>query len=177
MKKKKIEKIGKTETIGGLKDILECPNLKLDEQIMVEVVIKKNTIRLNLNEFKQLLFREEKRPIIRNNISDIINNEEYKRKYGMEMIQEFVDYWTEMLPNGKKQRWQKEKAFDINRRIIAWAKRDYNCLYKEHKFQLERIRQDEYLREAEKKAIMTPEEQRQRITEIAGGLFKNAKEV
>ena len=144
---------------------------------MVEVVIKKNTIRLNLNEFKQLLFREEKRPIIRNNISDIINNEEYKRKYGMEMIQEFVDYWTEMLPNGKKQRWQKEKAFDINRRIIAWAKRDYNCLYKEHKFQLERIRQDEYLREAEKKAIMTPEEQRQRITEIAGGLFKNAKEV
>ena len=96
-----MKKGGKTKTIGGLKDILECPNLKLDEQIMVEVVINQNTIRLNLNEFKQLLFREEKRPIIKNNISDIINNEEYKRKYGMEMIQEFVDYWTEMLPNRK----------------------------------------------------------------------------
>ena len=170
-----MKKDGKAKAIGGLKDILECPNLKLDEQIMVEVVINQSTIKLNLNEFKQLLFREEKRPIIRNNISDIINNKEYKRKYGMEMIQEFVDYWTEMLPNGKKQRWQKEKAFDINRRIIAWAKRDYNCLYKEHKFQLERIRQDEYLREAEKKAIMTPEEQRRKIKEIAGGLFKNVK--
>ena len=170
-----MKKDGKAKAIGGLKDILECPNLKLDEQIMVEVVINQSTIRLNLNEFKQLLFREEKRPIIRNNISDIINNKEYKRKYGMEMVQEFVDYWTEMLPNGKKQRWQKEKAFDINRRIIAWAKRDYNCLYKEHKFQLERIRQDEYLREAEKKAIMTPEEQRRKIKEIAGGLFKNVK--
>jgi len=172
-----MKKGGKTKTIGGLKDILECPNLKLDEQIMVEVVINQNTIRLNLNEFKQLLFREEKRPIIKNNISDIINNEEYKRKYGIEMIQEFVDYWTEMLPNGKKQRWQKQKAFDVNRRIIAWAKRDYNGLYKEHKFQLEKIRQDEYLREAEKKAIMTPEEQRQKIKEITGGLFKNVAKV
>ena len=172
-----MKKGGKTKTIGGLKDILECPNLKLDEQIMVEVVINQNTIRLNLNEFKQLLFREEKRPIIKNNISDIINNEEYKRKYGMEMIQEFVDYWTEMMPNGKKQRWQKQKAFDVNRRIIAWAKRDYNGLYKEHKFQLEKIRQDEYLREAEKKAIMTPEEQRRKIKEITGGLFKNVSKV
>ena len=172
-----MKKGGKTKTIGGLKDILECPNLKLDEQIMVEVVINQNTIRLNLNEFKQLLFREEKRPIIKNNISDIINNEEYKRKYGIEMIQEFVDYWTEMLPNGKKQRWQKQKAFDVNRRIIAWAKRDYNGLYKEHKFQLERIRQDEYLREAEKNAYMTPEEQKEQLAELAGGLFKNAKKM
>ena len=115
---------------------------------MVEVVINQKRIKLNLNEFKQLLFREEKQPIIKTSISDIINNNEYKRKYGIEMIQEFVDYWTEMLPNGKKQRWQKQKAFDVNRRLIAWAKRDYNGLYKEHKFQLEKIRQDEYLKQA-----------------------------
>ena len=144
---------------------------------MVEVVINQKAVKLNLNEFKQLLFREEKQPIIKNNISDIINNKEYKRKYGMEMIQEFVDYWTEMMPNGKKQRWQKQKAFDVNRRIIAWAKRDYNGLYKEHKFQLERIRQDEYLREAEKNAYMTPEEQKEQLAELAGGLFKNAKKM
>ena len=172
-----MKKGGKMKTIGGLKDILECPNLKSGEQIMVEVVINQKAVKLNLNEFKQLLFREEKQPIIKNNISDIINNEEYKRKYGAEMIQEFVDYWTEMMPNGKKQRWQKQKAFDVNRRIIAWAKRDYNGLYKEHKFQLEKIRQDEYLREAEKKAIMTPEEQRLKIKEITGGLFKNVSKV
>ena len=57
-----MKKDGKAKAIGGLKDILECPNLKLDEQIMVEVVINQSTIKLNLNEFKQLLFREEKRP-------------------------------------------------------------------------------------------------------------------
>ena len=93
------------------------------------------------------------------------------------MIQEFVDYWTEMMPNGKKQRWQKQKAFDINRRLINWAKRDYNGLYKEHKFQLEKIRQDEYLRQAEKNAFMTPEDQSKKLKEIVGGLFTNVKEM
>ena len=171
------QKGGKMKIIGGLKDILECPNLKLDEQIMVEVVINQKRIKLNLNEFKQLLFREEKRPIIKTSISEIINNEEYKRKYGIEMIQEFVDYWTEMLPNGKKQRWQKQKAFDVNRRIIAWAKRDYNCLYKEHKFQMEKVRQDEYLRKATENAYMTPKEQDEKLKEILGGLFTNVKEM
>ena len=165
------------KTIGGLKDILECPNLKLDEQIMVEVVINHKRIKFNLNEFKQLLFREEKQPIIKTSISDSISYNEYKRKYGIEMIQEFVDYWTEMLPNGKKQRWQKQKAFDVNRRLIAWAKRDYNGLYKEHKFQLEKIRQDEYLKQAEKQAYLTPEEQGKKLKEIVGGLFTNVKEM
>ena len=144
---------------------------------MVEVVINQKRIKLNLNEFKQLLFREEKQPIIKTSISDIINNNEYKRKYGIEMIQEFVDYWTEMLPNGKKQRWQKQKAVDVNRRLISWAKRDYNGLYKEHKFQLEKIRQDEYLKQAEKQAYLTPEEQGKKLKEIVGGLFTNVKEM
>ena len=143
---------------------------------MVEVVINQKRIKLNLNEFKQLLFREEK-PVIKTNISTIINNDEYKRKYGIEMIQEFIDYWTEMMPNGKKQRWEKEKAFDVNRRLITWAKRDYNGLYKEHKVQLEKIRQDEYLRQAEKDAYMTPEEQKLEISNITGGLFADAKKV
>ena len=124
-----------------------------------------------------MLFREEKQTIIKKIISYIINNNEYKRKYGIEMIQEFVDYWTEMLPNGKKQRWQKQKAFDVNRRLIAWAKRDYNGLYKEHKFQLEKIRQDEYLKQAEKQAYLTPEEQGKKLKEIVGGLFTNVKEM
>ena len=171
------QKDGKMKTIGGLKDILECPNLKLDEQIMVEVVINQKRIKLNLNEFKQLLFREEKQPIIKTSISDIINNNEYKIKYGSEMIQEFIDYWTEMLPNGKKQRWEKQKAFDVNRRLIAWGKRDYNGLYKEHKVQIEKKRQDEYLRQAEEDAYMTPEEQKLELNNLTQGFFKNVKEM
>ena len=142
---------------------------------MVEVVINQKRIKLNLNEFKQLLFREEK-PVIKNNISTIINNDDYKEKYGIDMIQEFMDYWTETMTNGKKRRWQKEKAFDVNRRLITWAKRDYNGLYKEHKVQLEKIKQEEYYKRAEEDAYMTPEEQKSKIAKITSGLFRNVNE-
>ena len=148
---------------------------------MVEVVINQKRIRLSLNEYKQLLFREEKQPIIKTSISEIINNKDYRMKYGIDMIQEFIDYWTEMLPNGKKQRWQKQKAFDVNRRLKSWAKRDYNGLFKEHKYQLEIIKQDEYLRKAkeraEKEGAMNPDEQRKQIAKITKGLFTNVKEM
>ena len=61
--------------------------------------------------------------------------------------------------------------------LIACSKRDYNGLYKEHKFQLEKIVQDEYLRQAEKEAFMTPEEQKEQISKLAGGLFTNVKKM
>ena len=82
----------------------------------MEVVINQKRVSQKLSEFRELLFREDKTPLIKNNISELINNNEYEKKYGIEMMQEFIDYWTEMMPNGKKQRWQKEKAFDVNRR-------------------------------------------------------------
>ena len=161
---------------GGLKDILECLHSKSDEQIMVEILLGEKRIRLNLIQFKELLFKEEK-PVIINNISTIINNDDYKEKYGIEMIQEFIDYWTEMMPNGKKQRWEKQKAFDVNRRLITWAKRDYNALYKEHREKLIQKEKDEYYRQAEKDAYMTPEEQKSTMKELTQGFFKNVKEV
>ena len=166
------------KTAGGLKDILECLCSKSDEQIMVEILLDGKRISLNLNEFKQLLFREEKQPTIKTSISSIINIDDYKERYGVEMIQEFIDYWTEMLPNGKKQRWQKQKAFDVNRRLIAWGKRDYNGLYKEHKYQLEKKRQDDYLREAsEKVSEEESERQKKELKKITQGIFVNVKEV
>ena len=144
--------------------------------VEIDLIINGKRKRMSLGKFKELLFKEEK-PVIKTSISTIINNDDYKERYGFDMVQEFIDYWTEMMPNGKKQRWQKQKAFDVNRRLITWAKRDYNGLYKEHKVQLEKIRQDEYLRQAEKEAYMTPEEQKLEVSNITKGLFSNAKEV
>ena len=144
--------------------------------VEIDLIINGKRKRMSLGKFKELLFKEEK-PVIKTSISTIINNDDYKERYGVDMVQEFIDYWTEMMPNGKKQRWQKQKAFDVNRRLITWAKRDYNGLYKEHKVQLEKIRQDEYLRQAEKEAYMTPEEQKLEVSNITKGLFSNAKEV
>ena len=39
--------------------------------------------------------------------------------------QDFLDYWMETNPNGKKERWQMEKVFDIKRRFRTWL-RNYN---------------------------------------------------
>ena len=145
---------------------------------MVEVVINQNKTKLSLSQFKELLFREDKTPLLKNNISEIINNQEYKNKYGVRMIQEFVDYWTEMLPNGKKQRWQKQKAFDVNRRLISWAKRDYNSYYKRHKEEKIIRDQEEYYRRAEEKVSEEESERQKReLKKITQGLFTHVKEM
>jgi len=38
-------------------------------------------------------------------------------------IKKFTEYWTELNPTGKKQRWQLEKTFEIQRRLKTWFSR------------------------------------------------------
>lgn len=35
-------------------------------------------------------------------------------------VSKFVSYWTELNKSGTKQRWQMEKAFEVNRRLATW---------------------------------------------------------
>jgi hypothetical protein len=51
-----------------------------------------------------------------------------------EQLEEFVLYWTEKSPNGKKQRWQKEKTFDPIRRFARWIKQ-YKERHKPKKYE------------------------------------------
>jgi len=39
-------------------------------------------------------------------------------------IKEFVSYWTELNSTGKKQRWQMQKTFEVNRRLATWFKKN-----------------------------------------------------
>ena len=170
---------GKTKSIGGLNDISECLSTKSDEQIAVEIVVFQNGKRrlISLNEFKALLFDEPKKVVKRtNNLEDSLNNKEYLKMYGKPMLEEFIDYWTEMNISGKKMRYQKERTFDISRRLKTWAKRDFNGNYREHKIQLEKTKQDEYLRRAKEEAYMTPEEQRAEFKKLTQGMFKGMNE-
>lgn len=50
---------------------------------------------------------------------------EYKGQYDEKMLQEFIDYWTERNENGIKMRFEKEKTFDISRRLVRWHKNNY----------------------------------------------------
>ena len=185
---------GKTKNTGGLKDISECRQWKSDEPIVevsVRVVINGKESQISLNDFKVLLLKDIKVEDIKkskkvvgaqkilNSFYDKIDtpeNKKYRELYGQRMIIEFADYWTEMSANGKKVRYQKEKTFDIGRRLKTWAKRDFNGNYKEHKIQLEKIRQDEYLKKAKEEAYMTPEEQRSEFRKLTQGMFKGMNE-
>ncbi len=44
----------------------------------------------------------------------------------LEMLNSFIDYWTEHNSNGKKMRFEMEKVFDINRRWGTWVKNNTN---------------------------------------------------
>lgn len=46
----------------------------------------------------------------------------YMEQYGQKMIREFFDYWTEANENGQKMRFEKEKTFDVSRRLARWHK-------------------------------------------------------
>lgn len=46
----------------------------------------------------------------------------YLEKYPKEMLREFYDYWTEHGENDKKFRKEKEKSFDISKRLARWYK-------------------------------------------------------
>lgn len=35
-------------------------------------------------------------------------------------IKKFISYWTELNPSGTKERWQQEKAFEVQRRLTTW---------------------------------------------------------
>lgn len=45
----------------------------------------------------------------------------YSEKYPREMLKEFYDYWTEKNPAGVKMRYEKEKTFEVGKRLARWA--------------------------------------------------------
>lgn len=50
----------------------------------------------------------------------------YIEQYGKTLIREFFDFWTEHNENGKKMRFEKEKTFEISKRLTRWSKRNSN---------------------------------------------------
>ena len=39
-----------------------------------------------------------------------------------DMVNDFIDYWTETSLNGKKMRFQKEQFFEIKKRFATWRR-------------------------------------------------------
>ena len=47
-------------------------------------------------------------------------------KYGKTLLKNFSDYWTEKSPRGSKMRFEKEKVFDVSRRLATWSRNNFN---------------------------------------------------
>lgn len=45
--------------------------------------------------------------------------------YQRSMLAEFYEYWTEVKDGGRKMRYEKEKTFEIAKRLARWSKNNY----------------------------------------------------
>jgi len=52
---------------------------------------------------------------------------EFSEKYPETMLNKFCDYWTEKSKSGKM-RYEFQKTFEINRRLVTWAGRDNSII-------------------------------------------------
>ena len=108
-----------------------------------------------------------------NKLKDNIFIKENIKKYGVKMLGEFVDHYTEKKPNGRKEKWEMEKTFDYNLRLQYWARKDYNGNYKEHKEKLINQEKEEYYRKAEQQ--VSEEEslrQKEEIKNLSKGILR-----
>lgn len=55
-----------------------------------------------------------------------LNTTEFLSKYGMQMLKDFYDYWTEPNPSNTKMRFELQKTWDVNRRLARWARNNFN---------------------------------------------------
>ncbi len=53
-------------------------------------------------------------------ISKMIISTKLPKEKIVEELKKFTEYWTELNSTGTKQRWQKEKVFEVKRRLTTW---------------------------------------------------------
>lgn len=73
--------------------------------------------------------KQTKDEIIRNKSNkflSIIKNCKTFGKYDSQTLNDFFLYWTETSINGTTLRYEKEKTFDVDRRLLRWKKNDYS---------------------------------------------------
>jgi hypothetical protein len=112
--------------------------------------------------------------IIYNDFIDLLENKTYLEKFGFDMLDEFVDYWTEKTLDGKKYKFQLEKTFEIPRRLNTWSKQDFKGTYKKHKEEIARKIDDEYYRKKAEDAVPYKDVkfQREEVKNLSKGIFK-----
>lgn len=79
-----------------------------DKVIDKDILLKKETKQINIEDRKQK-FIEDLKPFLLQNFT-------------REILNEFFNYWSEHNPDGKKMRFEMEKVFDISKRLAKWKR-------------------------------------------------------
>lgn len=56
-------------------------------------------------------------------VADILASKGVPAEMAKREVAKFVGYWTEPSHNGKKQRWELQKTFEVRRRLVTWMQR------------------------------------------------------
>ena len=107
---------------------------KLQNQgiITLESVVRVGTV-VTILDFKEEEVKVKPKQVVKSSKSLEDRVYDFKKslmphldKYGQTMLKNFSDYWTEKSPKGKLMRFEKEKVFDVSRRLGTWSKNNFN---------------------------------------------------
>lgn len=74
-------------------------------------------------------YQLDDRPKVKRNLDTVINKfllevSAFKELYNVEMLEAFVDYWSEPNKSKTKLRYELQKTFDVARRLKTWSKNE-----------------------------------------------------
>lgn len=116
-KKQLTTKNGKYTVNTGVKQMFNECSTSIEESSIEESRIYNITPKKIANNF----FNNEQD---RNEKIDLlIKKNNWPEQSVKQEIAKFISYWTELNSTGKKQRWEMEKTFEIDRRLATWFSR------------------------------------------------------
>jgi len=105
--------MGKKSAASRGKNKVEPTLTKVQPTSTVNVNVNDN-VNVNVNENK------DKEAVFKKNLLT------FQENYTLELLEKFFLYWTEKNPNGKKMKFEMQKTFDIERRLLTWSKNEKN---------------------------------------------------
>jgi len=92
---------------------------KMQSQTVAKIAVNVND-NVTVNDKVNVNVKENKEAVFKKNLLT------FQEKYPLELLEKFFLYWTEKNPNGKKMKFEMQKTFDIERRLLTWSKNEKN---------------------------------------------------
>jgi hypothetical protein len=98
---------------------------QIEQPVNNERTTSEQPVNTNKNEKKENNHKNVKKSIEERK-NDFWQNlsSSFIDQYEVNLLKDFFDYWTEASPGARKMRFEKEKAFDVSRRLKTWLKNE-----------------------------------------------------